>query len=313
MAIDGLGNVWSFSQNSGKVYEASSLGVPISPTTGYAAGTGSGSYRTGKVIAVDPSGNVWVVADQNAGNSTGGVIELSSTGTLLSPASGFTGGGLSTVPSAIAIDGSGNAWIGNGGTVTGFNPSGGAFTPSGGYPVADGTAGIAIDGTGKIWTTGSALNELSAAGQLLSPSGGYKGGGLSPYYNSWGLVVDGAGNLWMIESLCNCVGEFSHSGTALSPSSGFTGGGMISPQDLAVDGAGNVWVEGFSGVTEISSTGTVLSPATPYARGYGGSNVIAVDGSGNVWVSGGELVGIATPVVTPTSVGVKNNTLGTRP
>ena len=88
---------------------------------------------------------------------------------------------------------------------------------------------------------------------------------------------------------------------------------MISPQDLAVDGAGNVWVEGFSGVTEISSTGTVLSPASPYARGYGGSNVIAVDGSGNVWVSGGELVGIATPVVTPTSVGVKNNTLGTRP
>jgi len=313
MAIDGMGNVWSFSQNSGKVYEASSLGVPISPTTGYAAGTGSGSYRTGKVIAVDPSGNVWVVADQNAGNSTGGIIELSSTGTLLSPASGFTGGGLSTEPSAIAIDGSGNAWIGNGGTVTGFNPSGGALTPSGGYPVADGTAGIAIDGTGKIWTTGSALNELNAAGQLLSPNGGYKGGGLSPYYSSWGLIVDGAGNLWMIESLCNCVGEFSHSGTALSPSSGFTGGGMISPQDLAVDGAGNVWVEGFSGVTEISSTGTVLSPASPYARGYGGSNVIAVDGSGNVWVSGGELVGIATPVVTPTSVGVKNNTLGTRP
>jgi hypothetical protein len=44
----------------------------------------------------------------------------------------------------------------------------------------------------------------------------------------------------------------------------------------------------------------------------------AVDGSGNVWVVMAannviEMVGVATPVVTPLSLGVKNNTLGTRP
>jgi hypothetical protein len=44
---------------------------------------------------------------------------------------------------------------------------------------------------------------------------------------------------------------------------------------------------------------------------------IAVDGAGNVWMACPtylvEFVGAATPVVTPISVGVKNNTLGTRP
>jgi len=47
-------------------------------------------------------------------------------------------------------------------------------------------------------------------------------------------------------------------------------------------------------------------------------NGIAVDGSGNVWVANGsnnavELIGAATPVVTPIAVALANNTLGARP
>jgi secreted PhoX family phosphatase len=50
-----------------------------------------------------------------------------------------------------------------------------------------------------------------------------------------------------------------------------------------------------------------------------GPNAIAVDPSGNVWIANNsnntmtELIGAATPVVTPLAVGVKNNTLGTKP
>jgi hypothetical protein len=46
---------------------------------------------------------------------------------------------------------------------------------------------------------------------------------------------------------------------------------------------------------------------------------LAIDGSGDVWVTNNgnstvsEFIGAAVPVVTPLAVGVKNNTLGTRP
>ena len=60
---------------------------------------GLNSARGG--IAIHGSGDVWV--SNSAGNS---VIKLSPTGLALSPAGGFTGGGLNS-PSAIAIDASG--------------------------------------------------------------------------------------------------------------------------------------------------------------------------------------------------------------
>ena len=62
----------------------------------------------------------------------------------------------------------------------------------------------------------------------------------------------------------------------VSPSRGFTGGGLDYPVNIAVDGSGNVW-------------------------------------AANTGVSIAEVVGAATPVVTPLAAGVKNNTLGTRP
>jgi hypothetical protein len=73
-------------------------------------------------------------------------------------------------------------------------------------------------------------------------------------------------------------------------------------------------------VTEISNTGAILSGPMGLVTLSDPNGVaqIAVDGSGNVWVlnwSGflSELVGAATPVTTPFSVGVKNGTLGQRP
>lgn len=64
-------------------------------------------------IAIDGSGNVWVV---NSGNGTAGtaagdsnVTELSSTGALIGT---YAAG---TSPAGIAIDGSGNVWVVNSG------------------------------------------------------------------------------------------------------------------------------------------------------------------------------------------------------
>jgi hypothetical protein len=109
-------------------------------------------------------------------------------------------------------------------------------------------------------------------------------------------------------------------GAVLSGGGGFSGGGINFPSDVAIDGAGNAWVVNYNNsLTEISSAGAILSGTKGYTSG--GLNTptsVAVDGSGNVWAANyfytvSEIIGVATPVVTPISVGVKNSTLGTRP
>ena len=107
---------------------------------------------------------------------------------------------------------------------------------------------------------------------------------------------------------------------------------LNAPRFPAVDGAGNVWVtnRGASGISEFSSTGTLLSPvptgtgAPGYAHaGLATANQVAIDPSGNVWAAnnttgtGGssifEIVGAAAPAVTPIALGLKNGTIGVRP
>ena len=77
------------------------------------------------------------------------------------------------------------------------------------------------------------------------------------------------------------------------------------------------------GILEYSPSGSLISPSGGYGYGtsVGSDRGIAVDGSGNVWVipnNGGnssvlEMVGAATPVVTPLSVAVRNNAIASRP
>jgi DNA-binding beta-propeller fold protein YncE len=118
------------------------------------------------------------------------------------------------------------------------------------------------------------------------------------------------------------LSEFSSAGVPLSPAQGYTGGGLSYPQGLGIDGAGNVWVANFHGssISEFSNEGNPISPSSGYTgAGLAAPDGLAIDGSGDVWVapsSGNNLVefiGVATPVVTPLAVGVKNNELGARP
>jgi hypothetical protein len=97
------------------------------------------------------------------------------------------------------------------------------------------------------------------------------------------IAIDGAGNAW-ITNILGAVSEFSSAGAALSPSTGYTGGGLSLPDSIAIDGSGNAWI----------------------------SNV------GNNTVS--ELIGVATPVITPICAGLPatptangTSNLGTRP
>ena len=112
IAIDGSNNVW-VSDGTGNVFEMDNNGVAISPDSGYIGG--GIHYPAG--VAIDGAGNVWVpnidvkLPGYTAADSSASLTEFSSSGTALSPSTGLTLE-LSTlfIPSAIAIDGSGNVW-----------------------------------------------------------------------------------------------------------------------------------------------------------------------------------------------------------
>jgi streptogramin lyase len=172
---------------------------------------------------------------------------------------------------------------------------------------------VAADASGNTWITNYASNsttKMNSTGTATSYSVGAQN-------EPSGVAVDASGNVWIANSGSNSLTKLSNDGTT---GTNYTGGGLSSPAYLAVDGAGAVWVSNAGGnpmsISEFSNSGTPLSPSTGF-RGAGGLGAVAVDGSGNVWVGNyanvSELVGAATPVVTPLAVGVKNNMLGTRP
>jgi hypothetical protein len=68
----------------------------------------------------------------------------------------------------------------------------------------------------------------------------------------------------------------------------YSGGGLSSPQAVATDASGNLWVanSGNSSVSEFSSTGAALSPAGGYtAGGISVPYALAIDTNGSVWVA----------------------------
>lgn len=217
----------------------------------------------------------------------------------------FTGGGLND-PQTIAIDGSGNVWVGNyyGSGIAKFAPSGRALSGSTGYLVGTGgyTYGpisVAIDANGYVWTanqgSGGTVSKLSNEGVIQIQSGSPFPVGPNRYVLA-GIAIDGLGDVWITNAL-DTVLELSNSGGILSTgANGYGGGGLRDPAFIAIDGSGNAWIANDSpggGVSEFSSSGAALSPATGGPNntgGFGGAALqspygIAIDGSGNAWAA----------------------------
>ncbi len=302
----------------------SSKKLIIDPVLVYSTYLGGSGGDSAAAIAVDSSGNAYVTGYTESsdfpvvnpiypnlrGLSNAFITKINSSGTALIYSTYLGGsGGQSGGDSgaAIAVDSSGNAYVtgitystdfpvktplypnlrgSHNAFVTKINASGTALVYStylGGSNYDDG-CGIAVDGTGNAYVTGSTWSSDFPAQNPLYPN-------LRSYY----------GNAF--------ITKINSSGTALIYSTYLGGSYGDYGYAIAVDGSGNAYVtgetvssdfpvenplfpnlQGYSDafVTKINSSGTALVYST-YLGGSSGNDsgfAIAVDASGNACVTG---------------------------
>jgi len=140
------------------------------------------------------------------------------------------------------------------------------------------TGGVAFDSTGNVWSVTNQNNALDFNNKTGTGAVIYSGGGLNAPV---AVMADGAGYIWIANSGSASVSEFNNSGTAVSGTSGYGASGSAAlgsaPSALAIDETGGVWI--------VSKTGNTV----------------------------GHMLGVATPVTTPTATAVTNGTLGAKP
>ena len=296
----------------------SSLPLIIDPTLVYSTYRGGGSDDYGKGIAVDGSGNAYVVGTTNSsdfptenpyqatyhGGNDVFVTKLSSSGNSL-VYSTYLGGSNQDYGNDIAVDGSDNAYV------TGYtdSPNFPTLNPyqAGLYGYYDAfVTKLNADGNGLVYST-------------------YLGGGYKDY--GYGIAVDGSGNAYVtgdagstdFPTLDPYQADLHGTRDAFVTKLNANGNGLVYSTYLgrnntdygwgiAVDGSGNAYVTGSTNstnfpifhwyqaelhgyydafVTKLNADGNGLVYST-YLGGYSSDHGlrIAVDGTGNAYVTG---------------------------
>jgi streptogramin lyase len=257
ITIDGSDNAWVTNEQSvtaannyhaGSVTEFSSTGVELS---GYGY-TGGGVYFP-LAAAADSDGEIWVA---DYGSSAASLLAGDGSGI-----SGSGGYGAAALPftTAVAVDGSHNAWFAVQGGAARVTTAGAVNN----YSCCAEPAGIAVDTAGNVWiadysassvvellSTGSVANRVTVLGGTGGPQG---------------IAVDGSGNVWISTYRGNAVVELAGSSSAaLSPPQGYgLGASLNEPFGLAVDASGNLWLSNAGANTLTQFVGLASPIKTP--------------------------------------------------
>jgi hypothetical protein len=206
----------------------------------------------------------------------------------------WSGGGMN-LPTAMAFDASGNAWVASYFSVLTELPplgtGGSAQQTASASSVLMESYGLTVDGSNNIWVanevSSKSINDghgnvvkFSNTGQVLSGAGGYSAGGV---YFPQGLAADTTGNVWVVDYGNSMVSLLSPSGSAVNGATAWGSGQLALPVAVAVDASHNAWVanQSSSTITRISADGSKIAQISC----CNGASGVAVDQGGNVWVA----------------------------
>lgn len=312
IAIDLLGNIWSGNfgwggllPSTGSITKLSSLGVPLSPSTGFIGG----SYQV-QGVAFDQSNNLWL-----ASNGNDRIIIFPNA----DPNNAITYSDTNTSPFGVAIDQSGSAWFSYTGTdaVSKFSLRGNSLIKDLTVPLASRSnpKGIAIDSGGNAWAVAGA----NSTAYFITPTGtltAYTGRGLD---SPWGVSIDAADNVWIANfgdanNLSNRYGVIRLCGTsrnncpsgaqvgdAISPTNGYTlpsgGSQVLLANGLPLYGAGGP--PSFKPLMRMTSVNTDMAGNVWAANNWKPSSLNDTTNPGGDGMV--VFVGIATPTRAPSN------------
>ena len=231
-------------------------------------------------------------------------------------------------PLGVATDNAGNVYIMDGGNnrIRKVNATGIITTVAGGgtaVGTGDGglatsaqifPGGVAVDGAGNLYIAqGASIRKVNTAGILSTVAGGilpgFSGDGgpaTSAQMIATGVAVDGAGNIFIADSINQRIRKVNTAGIistyAGNGTQGFSGDGgpatsaaLALPQGMAVDSAGNLYFAVVGRIRKVDTAGiitTVAGNGTGIAIGDGGPAInagmtpifVAVDKEGNLFI-----------------------------
>jgi len=338
VAVDSTGNIFIADGLNYRIREAwGDLMFTVAGNGTYGIGGDNGPATSAQLsaggVAVDSAGNLYIVDTPNnriREVSGGRITTVAGTGTL-----GYSGdNGPATSarlngPQAVAVDFAGNLYIADtensrirkvsNGVITTVAGSG---TPGFGGDNGPATgaqlyfpSGVAVDSALNLYIADSANNRIrkvsngvitTVAGNGTQGFGGDNGPATSAQLNSPSAVaVDSAGNFYIAEPYNNRIRRVSNgvittvAGNSLSGDNGpATSAQLYSPQGVAVDSAGNLYVAdpGNNRIRKVSN-GVITTVAGNGTPGFSGDNGpatsaqlnrpqgVAVDSAGNVYIA----------------------------
>jgi hypothetical protein len=250
---------------------------------------------------LSPGGNIGatVTNTQGLANAAATVANLANLTTGTSPGASFPQNASSPAAKINSIANLLNTCT-TASSPTSCNPLFSATTPAGATAPAN-TLDAALNLVRNPGSNVATLYTLSASDTAFTPALtaapsdwtmflNYPGGGMS---SPSSVGVDATGNVW-VASYFSAATKFSPTGNLLFPA--ITSGGLNQSYGVAIDAQNNVWIPnqmspmsingGFGSVTEISSTGQLISGQNGYtAGGLAYPTAVAIDTNGKVWVA----------------------------